>query len=376
MSIYATNRMGRVAEMAITANESYTSTDLGRILYESQVNDMAIFEAVVASDLNEMKAVREGTLLESEIVSLNEASAKEFINSMIDRIKAFWRKIKGVFRDIKRKIAAYLLGDGKAFIEEFEKKFEDLRKNGLPKNKKYDVDIEQYFDISKVNLLTPAEVENAIKSEMSSSSSRTEILQIGLAKSLDRNASEGLAPADFGKAFYEKTCEKKTLYIGQLKANITSGSEQLKKLAELEKAVDKKLGELESSLKAEERKLAKDSGEKAGAIISRISMLVSIYENITAMTIKLSIGGIKKNITQSRIGLSKILKEAKKDVPNAKTDKTDDKVEALHNSADIVAEDEVEEAIDSTVATAADADVEAAIDDMVSDAEAAVDTAE
>ena len=46
MSIYAANnRMGRASDATVVANESYGANDIGRILYETQVNDQAIFEA-------------------------------------------------------------------------------------------------------------------------------------------------------------------------------------------------------------------------------------------------------------------------------------------------------------------------------------------
>ena len=120
MSIYSNNRTGVAATATLVANESYKSNDIGRILYESAVNDMAFFEAVIASDFNEIKGLREGTLLEAEVAALNEASAKEFFKGMAERVKKFWAKIKGAIKAAINKLAAYVLKDGKAFVAEFE----------------------------------------------------------------------------------------------------------------------------------------------------------------------------------------------------------------------------------------------------------------
>jgi hypothetical protein len=36
---------------------------MGRILYESECNDMAFFEAILASDFREIQGLQDGTLL-------------------------------------------------------------------------------------------------------------------------------------------------------------------------------------------------------------------------------------------------------------------------------------------------------------------------
>ena len=89
MSIYSVNRTGSMALAQVAANESYKSEDIGRVLYETQVNDMAFFEAVLACDFNELKSMREGTLLESEVASLNEAAFGEMISKLVLTIFAW-----------------------------------------------------------------------------------------------------------------------------------------------------------------------------------------------------------------------------------------------------------------------------------------------
>ena len=125
MSIYSNNRCGSMELDQIAANESYTCNDFGRILYESQLNDMAFFEAVLACDFKEAKGLQEGTILQSEVKAMNEASFKAIKDKLIERLKAFWAKIQGVFKSAVDKISAYALGDGKAFVREFNKAVEN-----------------------------------------------------------------------------------------------------------------------------------------------------------------------------------------------------------------------------------------------------------
>lgn len=124
MGIYSANRSGMMEAGSIAVNEDYTSSDFGRIMYESQVNDMAIFEAIIASDLQEAKAIQEGTLLESEAVKFNRQNATGLLGKLEEKLKYVWGKIKAALKDAMNKIAAYVLRDGKAFAKEFRKKYD------------------------------------------------------------------------------------------------------------------------------------------------------------------------------------------------------------------------------------------------------------
>lgn len=123
MSIYSANRTGSMAIENVAMNENYKPVDLARTMYESQVNDHSIFEAILANDFRELTGLREGTLLESELTALNEASAKELLASMKTRIMNFWAKIKHAFAVAVQKISAYILRDGKAYAKDFREMY-------------------------------------------------------------------------------------------------------------------------------------------------------------------------------------------------------------------------------------------------------------
>lgn len=355
MSIYATNRMGRSSVATITANESYKSNDIGRILYESQVNDMAIFEAVVASDMRECQAIREGTLLESEIVALNEKSVKEFFQTMLDKLKAFWRKIKGVFRDVMQKIAAYIVKDGKAYVTEFDAAYKELGGKDSDKVKL------KYFELTRVKLLSAKDIEDGIVSNTSTDTSRTEIIQKALGEVI---GLDSVTPKEFKEKFAEKTIDETEKTVAHLKYVLADkGSADLKKLKDLEKDVDKKLQETEKMLKDLEREA---NGKEAGPAINRVTMLVNVFESVSATTVGAAITAVKGNIRNARVGLHKALIELKKkdDPKGAKEE------EVLHNSAIIEAAEEVEAALDDSIeVAAADAETQAAIDEVLDDAD-------
>ena len=112
MSIYSGNRTGVASLADVRVNESYTDNDIGTILYESERNDMAFFEAILYSDLTEIRDLREGVITEADAEEKNEKDKDSAFKKIIDRIKAFWAKIKGFFKSIIDKIAAFCDRDG------------------------------------------------------------------------------------------------------------------------------------------------------------------------------------------------------------------------------------------------------------------------
>lgn len=67
MPIYARNSLG--SNEKITANENYSYADMGRILSECVQNDQTLFNAVLMNDFKENAAIREGTMVSSELQS-------------------------------------------------------------------------------------------------------------------------------------------------------------------------------------------------------------------------------------------------------------------------------------------------------------------
>ena len=112
MSIYSNNRSGVALMANVVANESYMESDIGTILAETEINDMAFFEAIMYSDLSEMSALREGTLLEADAKAANQGFIKANVDKLVELLKTLWAKIKALFKSAAQKIASYTSGDG------------------------------------------------------------------------------------------------------------------------------------------------------------------------------------------------------------------------------------------------------------------------
>ena len=106
MPIYARNSLG--SDVKITANENYSYADMGRILSECVQNDQTLFNAVLLNDFKENAAIREGTMVSSELQSFREFSVKEAWGGLKKKLQKLWEKIKGVFRQVYAKLLEHL----------------------------------------------------------------------------------------------------------------------------------------------------------------------------------------------------------------------------------------------------------------------------
>lgn len=338
MSIYATNRSGSASSATIVANEAYKSNDIGRILYESTVNDQRIFEAILASDLHECQALNEGTLLESEIAALNEASAKEFFEQMLLRVKGFWSKIKNAFSTIIQKISAYALKDGKAFVKEFNAVY-DLYKEKTKKSEYSNSNADEFdiYDLENLTIVDTAEMAKIIntRKDLETSLAKkeivSEILRMTIPSSSDLNAS------NYKETVFEKLKKQDSIKNGKKIKDycdfLSNASTMIKDIIIKRKETDKVLDRLCKSLKDEERK-AKDDPSK---VIKRISILVSACETVVALETKVSIAMVKANAKTARSALGVVMAGLKEAIKEAKLTK---------NEAATFAEDEVDLALD------------------------------
>lgn len=309
MSIYSTNRSGSVAFSSIQANESYKSNDLGRILYESQINDMRIFEAVLASDFREIKGLQEGTLLRSEIQSLNEATAKSVLETLKKELVKFWAKIKGALTDAARKIAAYILRSGKAYAkdcEEFFKKHKDVTAEvttDLPTF--FATDSKKGIDIPSAN-----EMNDEIKKQHRSDEklSKADIISSALANTLtpamDKNDCN---PSSYREEVRKRSIDKDKKFSTSDKALIntmldciSNSSKSISRIKKFQSEAEQGL----SALKKEMERSLKDDGDVA---IQNITTLCSAYKTVLTTTASASVDAINLSVKTSRKALGKLM---------------------------------------------------------------------
>lgn len=368
MSIYAANnRMGRASNATVVANESYGANDIGRILYETQVNDQAIFEAIVASDLAEIQGLREGTLLESEVQALNEASIKGFFDNLKDRLAKFWAKIKGVFKSAIAKIAYFITGDASKFVKVFDKEY---KKENFVKAKAEIKDV-KFYDIDRVNLtdLDATKFENKIRDQKGGDKvDKAKVIAAELGAYCSHTE---VAPSEFKETLAKFMLNDKTEgevitssnvdeFIKKAQGYISGGKKAIKDLKDLEAKIDKGLRDVKTKLTAAEKKcLGKDADsdakEKTNDIIANISALVSCYETVTSNVCGALISANKSNVKTSYRVLNSILHACRKG-------------SAMHESAAIAVEDEVDEALDVNPAEIP-AEDQAAMDEIIDSVE-------
>lgn len=124
MSIYSANRSGRMATATIAANESYAFNDCNRVIYECQVNDMVLFESILANDFREIHGLNEGTILEAEVSTLNREALKDLAEKIIKSQYDFLAKINGIFVSAIANINAHAKAASE-FVDEFHARVGD-----------------------------------------------------------------------------------------------------------------------------------------------------------------------------------------------------------------------------------------------------------
>lgn len=113
-------------DIVFAVAEGYGANDIGRIMYENEINEMNLFNAIIKNDFAEIKARTEGTLLESELQAMQEASIAGVFASIRIMIQKHWEKLKAIFRNAYANLAAYSVKYGKQFVSKHSKEIAAL----------------------------------------------------------------------------------------------------------------------------------------------------------------------------------------------------------------------------------------------------------
>lgn len=305
MSIYSVNRSGSMALAQVVANESYTSEDFGRILYETQVNDMAFFEAVLGCDFNEIKGLREGTILESEVAALNEASFSAIVEKLCNGLKSFWAKLKAAFQNAIDKVAAWSVSYGKKTVEKFntvgnkvaswDGKIEDVVV--------YDLD-HKCYQIPKGNV-----VSTWIKTLNSQADVDTaEIVGWELAEKVD--ASQKLGIKEFTKQALQASSKKVTLNldaVNEFKKTISGAGNAITKLKKNQRDAEKSINETMKEL----RNAAKAADDEKASVI-KLNGIVHAYQTYVATVAKVGIQAVRNDLRSRNAALLKAYNDINK----------------------------------------------------------------
>lgn len=118
MGIYTSNRyLGEAYDYAseIPVNEAYDAAfGCAHILADCQVNDMALFESTIYSDIAEVRSIQEG------YGYVNENAFTSVLKKIAEAFKKLLGKIKGIFKAFIAKLTG-AFKDGKDLVKRYEK---------------------------------------------------------------------------------------------------------------------------------------------------------------------------------------------------------------------------------------------------------------
>lgn len=357
MGIFSRDRSGSYTG-TFSVNEGYVNTaDITRALYESEINNHRIFEAVLASDFHEIRARQEGTLLESEISALNEANVKAFFEKLIQKLKNFWEKVKGVFKAAYARLSSYIVRNGKTFLKMHEKDLVESKVNGC--------ELKNYKKRTSKIFVTPEVVSKLLSGDIKASSSELsrqngyksddlsdfekELYNSMMSKHKGDTDSSNFVKNALDECFEEKATVKMgtDVKLADLKKTLSDGSKTIKDLKEAEKKMEKKVKDAIKSLKDAEKKASKKDGDEAAeesSVLSAARKLVTIFESISSKVTTVNIKATRMQLSQDRAALGRCVAWAARGGAS-KEDKKD--AEVVGESFWLEGVAEVEEVMDS-----------------------------
>lgn len=296
--IISGNRSTRLnGEVVFAVREGYGTEDIGRILYENELNEMNIFNAALKNDFAEVKAVQEGTLLESEIRALQEASAAKFVEAVKAKLIAFWEKMKAVFRKAYSNLAVYAVKYGKTFVNKNAEallKLDDSMKLTGTFHK-----IEKGYD-------QPGGLTHTFKTLMSKEgTTANDFAQIYIKGYFGGNYDSEKGVYGYIADKYMPALKDPTLGdlggVKNMMNNLRSAQDNIKKLknveASLEKDIKDTIKSLKDPIKEANKSADKETRKENNADVKRINMVATGMTNaisaITQAQIKLAVNVVK-----------------------------------------------------------------------------------
>lgn len=290
----------------MTPDMSYVGTvGLARCMYESAVNEYALDESMLMQDFNEVRAVREGTVLESEMYAIQEASIKGFFEKAKEILTKLGQKIMGVFRTVYAKLTKWIVRNGKAYVALHRKTVltKDISKLTIKKYR-----MPKSFDVSaatntiKLNIGN-INIENPTKHAGTPDEYGKSLLKQYLANKDTSEYPKFLMDSAFEE---EKDIEGSKISgrLTKILDNVSTGSKPIKDLKKTEKDLIKKIKEakqgldkLEKKITGNDNKTDSDSKKLEGIpyVRAEVGALQTAVNTITSAAIKVCRYGIKQD---------------------------------------------------------------------------------
>lgn len=109
--IYSTNRTTSLGELSVDVNESYFGIGAMSFMEESAHDELAIFEAAIKSDIDEVM-IGESAF---ELTALNEGFVQNAVNKIKDMMKRFLAWLQSITRSAFAKLSQLLVRDNAKF---------------------------------------------------------------------------------------------------------------------------------------------------------------------------------------------------------------------------------------------------------------------
>lgn len=340
MPIYSANRTGLGTG---NISESVNPMDIGQILYENQLNDMAIFQAVIRNDYGEICRLREGTMLECEMQALTEGAVKGFFKNVQENLSKFWNKIKRAFNEVIDKLSLLFGPNGAKAVRAFEQEIKAL--GGLD-NFTGEVEV-KIANLNLIKALDPSRIKavDKIRAEVSAHNdgNKGDFGKEFIEKELGALVNGGsMSVKDYTERLFEDAFRDVTINksnVSKLTAIVSGGKDIIKGLKNSQKTIETDIYNVSKELKKAERDIEDNANEKIN--VRNISAIVSAYETIVGVQSRTAIAIAKQSVKNGRVGLQKVLAEIRKK-------KKEDKV--YNNSAILVAESEVDDVFSNNLA--------------------------
>lgn len=324
MGIYSTNRLSSTRSSAMQPDMSYRgSSAIGRCMYESVLNDNALNESLLLSDFQEIRGIREGTIMKSELRSIQEASVEGFFKKAKELLKKLGEKIMGIFRTVYAKLTQWFVRYGKAYVAMHRKtvltkniKNLTIKKYRMPKSEFKLESLADKVDLGLKNLQDNIKSKRLTGSNKDESDYKEEQLKFYL--NTDKTSSSEYEEYAMNLAFREEDDidgnEFSTSLLTKILDTVAEGRKPIKDLKKAEGKIIKALKKAQSDVE----KIAKDIEKKkedernddekhtAKAVKyakENISCLQTAINTITSASIKI----VKFDIKQSRSVIAQIV---------------------------------------------------------------------
>lgn len=126
--IYSTNRTASLGDITADVNESYFGAGAFNFMQENAQDELALFEAAIKSDIDEV-FIGESSY---ELESLNEGFVENAINKIKEMMRKFIEWLKSVTRSAIAKLSQLLVRDNAKFVKLARKQI-----RSMPNGKKF-----------------------------------------------------------------------------------------------------------------------------------------------------------------------------------------------------------------------------------------------